>query len=145
MQVLVIPKIINVLLALVVLVSLSFSQFQQASPKVEILSRQNDFTYNIRIDGKDAQLILELSEERKDQDRDIIKKSLPSGTVKIVFKDNKSKGITLVYDRNMGNGEISEVDQKYLDKVFDAIEKFQQRSNSIDEKIRGFCKTLRKK
>lgn len=79
-------------------------------------------------------LIIHLEEEPK------------PGKIKIIFKDDKSKGTTLIYEREIG-GEISETDQEYIERILTNIEKFHKDNrtyNQIRDKLDGFWKGLRR-
>ena len=160
----------HALLALVVFVSLSGSIYLSGNTWVEIKSWDGNNIYEATINGKDVTIHLEDNtskrkeyEKIKNKDGSFTEKEIVTennthkdapeivtpGTVKIVYKDNKTEGITFVYDRDMSKGEISAIDQKYLDKAFEAIEKFHEKNNTINEKLKdyfnGFKEYIKKK
>lgn len=158
-------KATSIALASLFALSLSFNPLlhpESTTPTIQITNWDNNRVYSANIDNKPAYIIFELENENviikkkeysKKQDRDntteseivteynppIIPPTPPNpGKIKIVFKDDKTKGITFIYDRNMGDGEISETDKKYLDLVFQNIEKFHSKNNTINEKLKDF-------
>jgi len=161
-------KATSIVLASLFALSLSFNPLlnpeSTPTPIIKITNWDNNRVYSANIDNKPAYIIFELDSEniiikkkeyKKEQDRDntteseIVTEYNPQptpptptppnpGKIKIVFKDDKTKGITFIYDRNMGDGEISETDKKYLDLVFQNIEKFHSKNNTINEKLKDF-------
>ena len=162
----ILTKCVNLALAAVFVLSLSYNPFNQPNQSkpsnqpdlsIEILAWDGESIYDATINNDPVFIKLESDTEsnitkekqyskEKTSDGETEEETLTEysdhipnpGRVKIVFKNNKSQGITLVYDRNMSDGEISETDKKYLDKVFANIDKFHKENNSISEKLKEF-------
>lgn len=143
-----------------------YNPFLVNNSSVEIKSWDKERVYIAKIDNKEAYIIFEMENEniitkqkeyKKQKNKDNLTESelvteytTPEnpkpGKIKIIFKDDKTKGTTLIYERNMNGGEISEVDQRYLDKIFDSINKFHKKNNTVNEKLKDFySKYIKKK
>lgn len=160
-------KATQIALGVIFALTLSSNPLLHQEPNIKIVDWDSERVYTAQINNKPAYIIFELESENivikkkeysKKQDRDntteseivteynppIIPPIPPEptkptpGKVKIVFKDERIKGITFIYDRDMGDGEISETDKKYLDLVFENIEKFHSKNNTISANIKRF-------
>lgn len=70
------------------------------------------------------------------------------GKIKIVFKDSKKNGTTLIYERDMEDGEISEQDQVYIERVLASIEEFHKKNRTyvdVKEKLNWLWKQTKDK
>ena len=71
------------------------------------------------------------------------------GKIKIIFKDSKQQGTTLIYERDMQDGEISPTDQKYIEQVLVTVKDFHKTNNTFHDKIKdgwySFWKSVQKK
>lgn len=127
------------LTALAALLVLSFTQllslFVSPGVNLSITDWDGKNEYQGVIDRK--QIVIYLEETEKPQRH---------GKVKIYFKDDKNKGTTLIYEREIG-GEISDTDQEYIERILTNIEHFHKENrtyNQIRDKLDGFWKGLRR-
>lgn len=101
-----------------------------------ITSWNNHNQYQATIDNQ--QLIIYLEEESTDPPK--------PGKIKIIFKDDKSKGTTLVYEREIG-GELTDQDQEYIERILTDVEHFHKENrtyNKMRDRLDNFWKGLRR-
>ena len=92
--------------------------------------RNNYYGY-ISIDGEKMPVVVYL--ENSDGGTD----DTP-GKIRIVYRRNEKGAVEIEYDRNMGNGEISNDDRIIINRVVDAILDYHE--NAIHKKISGNVK-----
>lgn len=127
-------KGVSTLLALMLFLLTQSASIFLPSPQFKINSWNGKNQYQATFNNKPLIIHLEEKEESK------------PGKIKIIFKDDKTKGTTLIYERQIG-GEISNTDQEYIERILTNIEKFHRDNrtyNQIRDKLDGFWKGLRR-
>lgn len=114
--------------------------------EIIINSWNEEYVYEASINGEPAVIYLESEIEPEKPESEHHPKA---GKIKIIFKESKQLGTTFIYERDMADGEISEVDQAYIEKVLTSVEKFHADNNTLDGKIKdtiqNFFKSIKKK
>lgn len=118
-----------------------WSWFNNENINIKINAWDGGSKYEGTINNKPAVIYV-------DEDKNISEHHPKPGKIKIVFKDSKQNGTMLVYERNMEDGEISEQDQIYIEKILENVEKFHKENHTylnIKEKLNNIWKEVNNK
>jgi len=139
-----IKKCLTIILAMIFGVSLLFNPHLL---NVEIDSF-NGYYYEAIINGE--KIFIHLLEGDMDEnineeevDKEVEEKHIPKpGKIKIAFKDSPKYGTTLVYERDMEDGEISETDQIYIEQILSSIKDFHRENKTLTDKMKETINNL---
>lgn len=119
------------------------------SDNIEIISWDKNYKYEAIINNSSAVIYLDSEEVEDGVETDKSNHYPKAGKVKIVFKDSKQNGTSLIYERDMEDGAISEADRIYIEKVLTTIEQFHKENHTFNGKVKdtinSFFKSIKKK